>query len=570
MIRRTCAAVAVFLVATCALAQGSAAISDPLLAEMVAWTEVATDELRLEGAPAPHRVVTAVVDLRAYGARASFGELLYEHPNRSRQGRVEVVVGDDRLDSCRFSDSRQSRWAGRRLNPRQSLTIATDDGELALARDLWASTDASYKRAVQMWKTKVAARRALGSEDSPPDWSAAEPAVDLDPSPLAPVDQETLRAIALEASAALREVGGLDEAEVTVNGVGFRYYTATSEGTRLIQPDGYAVVHALADLRRADGVEIRDELQWVVSSVSDLPAKQEIVGAVRAMGQSVLARAGAATVDYYEGPVVFSDRAAAEFFRYLVPPEIAGTPPPPAADRSYQRQTRGGPRLGRRLLPDGWSIVDDPSKAPAGLPGGYVYDREGVRGQRVEVVRDGYVRDLLMSRIPRLELTRSNGHARGSIGGGWVARPAVWKVTPPESQSVKAFAKAVDSARGRARQDRILVVHRLGRDRVGRLPAPTHAVWRYPDGREEPVDALEFQNVDRRVLRDVAAAAGGEQVLAYLADFDPQSRPERDRGLATVLTAPRQILVEDLELVFPGPSGKPRSYPAPPLASAGR
>ena len=106
-------------------------------------------------------------------------------------------------------------------------------------------------------------------------------------------------------------------------------------------------------------------------------------------------------------------------------------------------------------------------------------------------------------------------------------------------------------------------MRRLGRERDGRLPAPALAVWRYPDGREEPIDAMEFENVDRRVLRSVAAAGGGEQVLAYLAPWEPDGNPDRDRGLPSLLTGPRRLLVEDMELVFPGPDEKPHAYPRP-------
>jgi hypothetical protein len=301
--------------------------------------------------------------------------------------------------------------------------------------------------------------------------------------------------------------------------------------------------------------------------VGDLPPGPAIVDQARELGRLVLERASAEPLEFYEGPVVFEDRAAADFFRYLVPPEISGTPPRPAADQVYRQQTRHGPRLGRRLLPDGWSVVDDPTEAPQGTAGGYVYDREGVSGRRVELVHDGYVRDLLMSRVPRLEIGRSNGHARGSIGGEWVSRPAVWRVAPPRELSKGAFDAAVEQARENAALPSILVVRRLERGRDGRLPAPSWAVLRHADGREEPVASLEFQNVDRRTLRDVVAAAG-EQVLNYLAPWEPEGHPGRDRGLATVLTAPRRILVEGMELVFPGPTEVPRLLPAPPTAAA--
>ena len=91
-------------------AEQSAAPSDPVLDTLAEWSGIALREMLLDGAPQPHRVVTALVDLQSYNARAEFGELLYEAPVHQRQGRVEVVVGDDILDSSRFNDSRQGRW----------------------------------------------------------------------------------------------------------------------------------------------------------------------------------------------------------------------------------------------------------------------------------------------------------------------------------------------------------------------------------------------------------------------------------------------------------------------------
>jgi len=542
---------------------GSVRARDPVLDTLGEWTRITIEDLRLEGAPAPHRVVISVADVHSYSARARFGSLIFERPALQRQGRVEVVVGSDDLDSSRFSDPRQSRWAQQNSNPQQRLTLPIDDGILALRRNLWFATDGSYKHAVQRWQAKVAARESLGGNDQPPDWSSAEPVEVVDTTPIAEIDDEALRQIAVEASAALRDIEGLDQGELNVNGVAYRYYSVTSEGTRLMQPETYVVVHAMARALRPSGVRLHDEIHWVRRSVSGLPSRGVIVAAVRAMGESVAARLKAETVDYYEGPVVFENRAAAEFFRYLIPNEIIGTPPIPEAGRSFQRQTRSGPRIGRHLLRDGWTVVDDPSKAPEHLAGGYVYDREGVKGQRVVLVEDGYLRDFLTSRIPRSDGGTSNGHARGGVTQSWVARPSVWHVEAPENLSDRAFWRATNEARDQARQDRVLVVRRLRRGRVGALPTPTLAVWRFADGSETPVDSLEFQGVDRRTLRSVIAAGGGMLVLPYVAAWMPDQFPASDRGLPTIVSAPRRLLVDDLELVFPGPSEQPYAYPSP-------
>ena len=48
------------------------------------------------------------------------------------------------------------------------------------------------------------------------------------------------------------------------------------------------------------------------------------------------------------------------------------------------------------------------------MSGHYLYDDEGVKGQRVDCVKDGYLRQYLMSRTPVKEFTGSNGHGRAA------------------------------------------------------------------------------------------------------------------------------------------------------------
>ena len=283
------------------------------------------------------------------------------------------------------------------------------------------------------------------------------------------------------------------------------------------------------------------------------------------MAASLSARGKTAVVHDYEGPVVFEGRAAADLFRYLAPRELCGTPPEPSARQSYRQLVRNGPRLGRRLLPAGWSIVDDPTRPVPGLPGGFQYDREGVPAERVELVQDGYVRDLLMSRVPRHDLQRSNGHARGAVQAMWEARLSVWEVSAPRNLSDRGFRRETLRTMKGADLERILVVRELGLGRLGDLPRPTDAVWRYADGREEPVASLQFQRVDRRALRDILAAGGGQQQHAYLAPWTTRGHSDGDSGLPTVLTAPSRVLVSELEAVFPGPDEKPSAYAMPAM-----
>ncbi len=531
-----------------------------LLDAFARWVDKAVAELRLPGSPAPSRATIATVDHDAYGASAVFGQLIQEQSLHGRPTRTEVVVGDAKLDSSRFS--------GRTANPISGSRLVVDDVPLAFDRDLWLATDDSYKKAVQRYGIKRSALAALGGEPPPPDWSPA-PAVQIIKRRTRPApDGEALKALAVEASARLKTIPGLRHGEVSVAAMEGEYVLATSEGTRLIQPEGYATLVAYADLLRDDGVLVMDARQWLARDVAGLPKADRIVAAVEKLGRSVVQRAAADVVDYYEGPVLFEGEAAADLLRHLLPDELVGTPPPPSGKRTYRQQVRSGPRLGRRLLPKGWSVVDDPKDGVDERPGAFRYDREGVAAQRVVLVKDGFVRDLLMSRVPRHDLQRSNGHARGLVQGRWEAGMSVWSVKPPKRMRRRTLLKMADRARRAARQDRLLVVRRLApqADRDSPLPRPTEAVWRLANGREEPVVSLAFQRVDRRTLRDIMGAAGGMQERAYFV-----SSPRRAvSGVPAVVKAPEAILVGGMEAVFPGEDTRPPVYPPPPLVAGDR
>ena len=532
-----------------------AVADDPLVDTLVAMAERAKS-LRLDELAAPSRVTIAVRDGDVYTAAADRGSALRSVGNPGRPARVEVVVEEDGISSARIDAGGIATLPDAISTPR----LVLDDEPLALARDLWVSADSAYKSALQRLAFKRAALARTGDTIGA-DWTAAPAIVWSDPSVPAPFDRAGLDELARTVSAPLKGIEGLTLGHVQAAETQGRDYLVDTDGMRLAQSDGYAAVQARAELLRPDGMALHDELFWVARRGSELPSTAALAEMTRRMGLDLAARATAASMPWYEGPVVFEGQAAADVFRYLLPGQLRGTPPEPSGDREFQAALRGGPRLGRRVLPPGWSAHDDPRTVPSSLPGGYRYDREGVAAQRVDLVDDGRVRDFVMSRVPRGD-RGSNGHARGGVQGRWTARLSAWTVAPKKLLSAPAFDRKVRAVVRATGVDRVLVVRRLERGWAGGLPRPTHAVWQFADGREEPVLALEFQSVDRRTLREVVAASG-TQVHAYLASRSGHGRAGGVSGLPVVLTAPERILIEEMEAVEPGPEQEPPAYPAP-------
>jgi hypothetical protein len=226
------------------------------------------------------------------------------------------------------------------------------------------------------------------------------------------------------------------------------------------------------------------------------------------------------------------------------------------------------------VLPEGWSAVDDPTRDPQ-HPASFRYDLEGTLARRVDLVSDGIVRTLLMSRVPRREIRESNGHARGGLGTRPAGRASLLEVTPARRLSRGRLHRTALALARSYGLDSVMVVRRFQDDTVRRLgdpglmpdddserpPLPVEVVRLWGDGREEPLRGAAFARLDRFALRDVVAA--GPQVDGtFLAPFHPDRASFSPvTGMPTWLSVP-EVLVGELELVPLPPD--PRSRPAVP------
>jgi len=536
--------------------------ADRLLAQMATAADRANSRLRLAGAPPPAWTEVVARDLDRHSVTADFGSLRHSSGARSRPATLEVVVGDERLNSSRITGGSVATLPGAAI---EASLVVEDLGENA-PRDLWLIADHSYKAALQRYAFKASTRALVVGEEPPPDLSSVPVTTHLAGVAAEPIPRARLDQLAVGASEKLRGLGLLT-GSVTARTIRGNEYLVRSDGTKIIQPYGYTAVWASASAVRADGLRISDYRQWLARSEDELPSLDEIGVEVRSMGERLQERILADVMPYYEGPVLFEGLAATQLFVQLLAPSLRGTPPRPEPGRSYQQQTRRGPRLHRQVLPSGWHVSDDPKRSHPTLPGGFEFDQEGVRAEQVELVRDGRVVNFVMSRVPRPEVSASNGHARGGVGGERSGRLANWTVAPPRGLSPVAMKRALVRAQRAAGTDRVLVIRRLGFSSQGRLGRPTQALWRYADGREEPVLLLEFLGIDRRSLRDVAAVSGGNQTLGYLGSVSPRGQLGTTSGIPMIVTTPTQVLVEHLELAYPGSSQKPFAIEPPALES---
>jgi hypothetical protein len=176
------------------------------------------------------------------------------------------------------------------------------------------------------------------------------------------------------------------------------------------------------------------------------------------------------------------------------------------------------------VLPKNFTVYDDPLRSHLlGLPvfGSYAFDDEGVPAQRVELVENGRLRSLLMSRTPRKEILSSNGHGRSGLSGWAQGKIANLVVEARDAHTRVALRQRLLRAAKEESLDYGLVVQRLDVRGFGSTgmapPAPQRVYKLYPDGREVLVRGASLGELSVRDLRDIVAAGREPHAYSYSA-----------------------------------------------------
>ena len=339
--------------------------------------------LQLPEQPAPYFISMEVLDGIVSTSMASFGAVTSHNTDPYRNLRIDVRVGSASLDNTNFSPSFGERTG------MSSRGLPHEDDPIALRREMWLALDSAYKGATEQMAAKLSAFEGRPPSGIP-DLAAASP-LRTGPVPVSSIDGQATAELVSALTARLGAVPELEEANAIARDWQGVRMLCSSEGTRAWLPTGFSVVRIEGIIRAEDGARIRNSRSWVVRSMDELPPLEDMLAEVDALGTWLQAMADAPIEEDYLGPVLLEEQAAVEMFRQLLLPEISGTPPeaePPDPYQDYPTVIATA-RLGRRLLPEGWSVVDDPTALPDAA-GAYTHDFEGVPAQQVEVVTNAF------------------------------------------------------------------------------------------------------------------------------------------------------------------------------------
>jgi TldD protein len=572
--------------------------TDQTLHAMHDEMERSRTRLQLPGVDKPFYIEYRLLDIDVRAVTSSFGALIASSDTRNRFMSVDVRVGDYHLDSSNFvSEDGFQGFLG------TTGEVGIDHDYNSLRQDLWLSTDQAYKQAVTQMSLKQSFLRSLTKPPEIDDFSQATPLVKIDPRVETDWTSRNWDEESRQASAALLKFPQLNATRVNYYLVYLTYYLMNTEGTTIRSSRHLAAVEAALDTTAGDGMPLHDFYAVYVAKPGDLPDPATIGKSLAQAGTELMTLRQSPIISDFTGPMLFEGAASGAMLAQVLAPSLSGSRPPLSTNNGFDRmmQEMGGRsewtgRVGTRVLPSTMSLIDDPTlKEFNGMPllGNYEIDDEGVKGRRVQIVENGTLKNLLMSRRPGPEFLMSNGHARSALlsdtralssnlflqaNGGLNATDLKKKFLDAcrdDGHEWCLMTKRMDNpALSSIRQEdfsEFLGAVAGGIASGERIPLVMYRVY-VSDGREEMVRGGHIEGLQLRSLRNIPAYGDDETVFPYMqnpaggfAGTALGAFGSAQGGIPSTVIAPSLILDE---VEVRGFHGEPRRLPlvdAPPL-----
>jgi hypothetical protein len=511
---------------------GAVAVYDAMQAELARSMTLSLQQL-----DKPYFISYSVDDGMAWTAAAFEGGLVNVRASKFRTPAVQVRVGDYEFDNTN-SGSRRGRGASYDLTG-----FPLDDDPLVIRQYLWLETDSAYKGAVQAIAQKRASRRSVNVTDQLPDFAKAKPFTLNEDRPLITFDNKTWNERIRRVSAIFGQFPNLRDSAVTYSVIDGVHRYINNEGTRVRQMQTEIRVQLAANIQAPDGMVLRDTESFYRHDVNQMPSEDQLSRTVRGIADQLTKLAAAPMGEDYSGPVLFEGTASAQLMADLLGRNLHVARPAPggvgrggrgrSSGRGATTELQG--RRGVRIMPDMFSVVDDPTLAGFGHN---EVDNEGVPSLPVTLVEKGVLKDFLRTRLPVRGFDESNGRA---MMGDSPAPTNLVVTTAEKSTLAEMKQKMIDLCKQRSLKYGV-VIRKLdfptgGAFGAGDIAPPLYIYRLYTDGHEEMIRGVRLRAMDARSLKDILLAGDDMTTLDYV-----------EGGSADVSVRAPSVLIDDLDL----------------------
>ncbi|MEO0071355.1 MAG: metallopeptidase TldD-related protein [candidate division WOR-3 bacterium] len=501
----------------------------PVLRAMEDELQRTMKNLKLGKEKPPYYVAYRVDDEEKITISGRFGAIVEDGLNRERKLYVDLRVGDYDFDNANFvpmSDYGFSFGAGD-----NAVQLPLDDDYDAIRQKIWLATDERYKEAIDVLFRKKSFLAHKEITEKIPDFSQSTSYVMIAEPQKLKVDRVSWLKNIREISSLFRQYPKIQTSKVFFSVRRLTRYFIDSEGNKQITNSSIVRIEAWASTRTKTGAEVKNAVNILAPTPEDLPPISAIMNRIKAMAETLSYYTEAKEEKDYTGPVLFDGSAAGQLFYQLFGKGVSDTRKPLYEQEGMSEMVEDktgflADRLEKLVLPKEFSVEDDPTLTKFNnipLIGGYLIDDEGVRAERIELVKAGRLVSLPVSRRPTKEIKKSNGHGRYFNGTvrSYISNLIVQseKTTLDLEKELIALCKDNDLEYGivitqlatslpKTTEEMVEEIYSYfggSKTEIPLLNAPLIAYKLYTDGRKELIRGLKFEGVTPAVLKDIVA-----------------------------------------------------------------
>ena len=484
-------------------------------------------KLELPGHKPPYFIEYTMYESDDFSVEGTLGAVVSRSRKRGRSLFPIIRVGSYSLDNSNFKSSVLEST----LFSATDSFAPIDSNYHALRRSLWLLTDKAYKNAVEAFEEKKAYLLENNVTDKLDDFSRHEPLQWLRPTSRMSLDQDAWQNRVKRISAEFLKHPHLYDSWARFDERILNSWYLNSEGSRVRTSETASRLLLSASIRADDGMPYDDYRPFLALDRKNLPSDEDVKKELNSMADMLEEVVKAPVIDFYEGPVLFEAQAASEFFGQMLSGHIKAKRQKvsdPVSDAASVNPF--AKKLGRRVAAPFLSVIDDPlstSYEGKALFGGFEVDEEGVKAQKVTLIENGVLVNLLAGRTPATGAESSNGHGV-STERSTVAKNSILHVSSNKTTSQKKLYSMLRHEGKELGLECVYIVRRMcnkARDTHGQreifvtpgvvsLSRPLYLYRVSVDtGAEELVRGAEFSPVTLRALKDIIAV--GDARYAY-------------------------------------------------------
>jgi predicted Zn-dependent protease len=374
-------------------------------------------ELKKQEIP-PYYLSYRVNDKASVNIYGAFGCLVQFSESNSSQLTTQVRVGTPESDNFHEIKGANNSMA---LN---SVSLPREPNEIAIRQAMWRMTNESYFQAIQKL-TELKGNKAVNvaNEDDSPDFTLGSATQYFEPPLKMTIDktmEEMLKNKVRLYSKAFGQSKDITDGNVSLQVINARDYFVSSEGSKIAENHPKINLSVSARVLAPDGMDLSLYKSYFAIDLKELPKDEVVLADIKALITKLEELKKAPVVDPYSGPALLSNEATGVFFH-----EIFGHRVESARMKSESDAQTFKNKVGQEVLNSNISVIFDPTISKYkgfNLSGGYQYDDEGVKSQKVQVVTDGVLTGFLTNRTPIKGFSQSSGHGRAQPGYRPVSR----------------------------------------------------------------------------------------------------------------------------------------------------